>query len=119
MADLKEEPVSDRISKGVQRIASKKKLTSQDLTVLLLHRRGISMSRMEKGIEHLEKGMGKLDMGVYRSDKLIGGIESGMDRIIGEVREVRREVVAVALLNQGRDIADIRAMMERIEAKLG
>jgi len=90
-----EDLVSDLISRGVEKIASRKNLTSQDLTVLLLHEQSRSVSRMEKGIERLEKGM---------------------DGIVGELREFRRE--AIPLLNLGRDMADIRARLERIEAKL-
>jgi len=81
--------VSELITKGVERIASRKKLTSQDLTVLLLHDQGRSISRMEKGVEG----------------------------IADELRELRRQVVP--LLNQGRDISDIRSRIERIEAKVG
>jgi len=50
---------------------------------------------MEKGIERLEKGM---------------------EGIVDELREFRREMVP--LLNQSKDIADIRAKIERIEAKV-
>lgn len=87
--------VSDLISKGVEKIASRKNLTSQDLTVLLLHEQSRSISRMEKGME---------------------GMQKGMDAIVSELRELRQEIVP--LLNQARDIADIRARMERIEAKV-
>ena len=80
--------MSDLIAKGVERIASRKTLTSQDLTVLLLHEQSQSISRMEKE----------------------------MEGVVGELRGMRNEVVP--LLNQARDIADIRARMERIEAKV-
>lgn len=80
--------ISDLIAKGVDRIASRKMLTSQDLTVLLLHEQSRSISRMEKE----------------------------MEGIVGELRGLRKEVVP--LLNQARDIADIRARIERIEAKV-
>jgi len=80
--------ISDLIAKGVDRIASRKTLTSQDLTVLLLHEQSRSISRMEKE----------------------------MEGIVGELRGLRKEVVP--LLNQARDIADIRARIERIEAKV-
>ena len=71
------------------RIASRKNLTSQDLTVLLLVEQSRSISRIEKG----------------------------MESIAGEMRSLRQELVP--LLNQARDIANIKARMERIEAKLG
>jgi hypothetical protein len=80
--------ISDLIAKGVDRIASRKTLTSQDLTVLLLHEQSRNISRMEKE----------------------------MEGIVGELRGLRKEVVP--LLNQARDIADIRARIERIEAKV-
>jgi len=80
--------MSDLIARGVDRIASRKTLTSQDLTVLLLHEQSRSISRMEKE----------------------------MEGIVGELRGLRKEVVP--LLNQARDIADIRARIERIEAKI-
>ena len=80
--------MSDLIAKGVDRIASRKTLSSQDLTVLLLHEQSRSLSRMEKE----------------------------MEGIVGELRGLRKEVVP--LLNQARDIADIRARIERIEAKV-
>jgi len=80
--------ISDLVAKGVERIASRKTLTSQDLTVLLLHEQSRSMSRMEKE----------------------------MEGIVRELRALRKEVVP--LLNQARDIADIRARIERIEAKV-
>ena len=87
MAGVAEGLMSDLVAKGVERIASRKKLTSQDLTVLLLHQQSGSLARMEKGVEE----------------------------IANELREMRREVVP--LLNQARDIAEIKSRMERIEAK--
>ena len=88
MSGIAEALISDLIAKGVDRIASRKTLTSQDLTVLLLHEQSRSISRMEKE----------------------------MEGIVGELRGLRKEVVP--LLNQARDIADIRARIERIEAKV-
>ncbi|MDG6983789.1 MAG: hypothetical protein JRN28_04490 [Nitrososphaerota archaeon] len=88
MAGVVEGLVSDLVEKGVERIASRKKLTSQDLTVLLLHQQSGSMARMEKGVEE----------------------------IANELAEMRREIIP--LLNQGRDIAEIKSRMERIEAKV-
>ncbi len=80
--------ISDLVAKGVERIAARKALTSQDLTVLLLHEQSRSISRMEKEVEG----------------------------IVVELRGLREEVVP--LLNQARDIAYIRARIERIEAKV-
>jgi len=88
MSGIAEGLISDLVAKGVERIASRKTLTSQDLTVLLLHEQSRSMSRMEKE----------------------------MEGIVRELRALRKEVVP--LLNQARDIADIRARIERIEAKV-
>jgi len=95
MADVVEDIVSGPIEKGVERIASRKSLTSQDLTVLLLHQQSRNMARVEKGMERLE---------------------NGMNLIAGEIGELRRELVP--LLDQTKNIADIRARMERVEAKL-
>ena len=80
--------ISALVAKGVEKIASRKKLTSQDLTVLLLHQQSESIARMEQGVEG----------------------------ITNELREMRREVVP--LLNQAKDIAEIKSRMERIEAKV-
>ena len=88
MSGIAEGLISDLITKGVERIASRKTLTSQDLTVLLLHEQSMSISRMEKE----------------------------MEGIVGELRGLRTEVVP--LLGQARDIADIRARIERMEAKV-
>jgi len=88
MSGIAEGLISDLVAKGVERIASRKTLTSQDLTVLLLHEQSRSMSRMEKE----------------------------MEGIVSELRGLREELVP--LLNQARDIADIRARIERIEAKV-
>jgi len=88
MSGIAEGLISDLVAKGVARIASRKTLTSQDLTVLLLHEQSRSISRMEKE----------------------------MEGIVSELRGLREELVP--LLNQARDIADIRARIERIEAKV-
>ncbi len=88
MSGVAESLMSDLIARGVERIASRKTLTSQDLTVLLLHEQSRSIARMAKE----------------------------MEGIVGELRGLRNEVVP--LLSQARDIADIRARMERIEAKV-
>lgn len=104
-----EDLVSGLIEKGVERIASRKSLSSQDLTVLLLHQQSRSIARMEKGMERLETGMEGLQEGMSR-------LERGMDGIAAELKGFRQDVVP--LLNQAKDIADIKARMERIEAKL-
>ena len=88
MAGVVEGLVSELVEKGVEKIASRKKLTSQDLTVLLLHQQSGSIARMEKGVEEIAKEL--------------GGIR-------GEI---------IPLLNQDRDIAEIKSRMERIEAKV-
>jgi hypothetical protein len=88
MAGVAEGVISELVTRGVEKIASRKKLTSQDLTVLLLHEQSRSISRMEKGVEE----------------------------IAGELREMRRQVIP--LLNQAKDIAEIKSRMERIEAKV-
>ena len=43
-------------------------------------------------------------------------MERGVDEVANELRETRRELVP--LLNQAKDIADIKSRMERIEAKV-
>jgi hypothetical protein len=83
-----EASITDLIARCVDRIASRKTLTSQDLTVLLLHEQGRNISKMEKA----------------------------MEGIVCELRGLREEVVP--LLNQARDIAHIRARNERIESKV-
>ncbi len=88
MAGVAESVISELVTRGVEKIASRKRLTSQDLTVLLLHEQSRSISRMEKGVEE----------------------------IAGELREIRREIIP--LLNQAKDIAEIKSRMERIEAKV-
>jgi len=90
------EVISKLIARGVEKIASRKKLTSQDLTVLLLHEQSRAIAGLEKGMARMEKGM---------------------DTIANELGLLRREIVP--LLNQARDVADIKARMERIEAKIG
>jgi predicted RNase H-like nuclease (RuvC/YqgF family) len=109
MADVVGDLVSDLISKGVEKIAARKSMTSQDLTVLLLHKQSSSIGRMEKAMERLETGMERLEKGM-------GRLEKGMEEIAHELREFRQDVVP--LLNQGKAIADIQTRMERIEAKL-
>jgi len=88
LAGVVETVISELVSKGVEKIASRKRLTSQNLTVLLLHQQSSSISRMEKGVEE----------------------------IAGELREMRREVIPP--LNQAKDIAEIKSRMEQIEAKV-
>jgi hypothetical protein len=88
MVGVAEDVISELVARGVEKIAVRKKLTSQDLTVLLLHEQSRSISRMEKGVE---------DIAV-------------------ELREIRTGVIP--LLNQAKDIAEIKSRMERIEAKV-
>lgn len=80
--------ISDLVAKGVEKIASRKRLTSQDLTVLLLHQQSQSMARME----------------------------NGMEEIANELREMRKEVAP--LLSQAKDIAEIKTRIGRIEAQV-
>ena len=116
MADVVEDLVSGLIERGVERIASRKNLTSQDLTVLLLHQQSKSIARMEKGMEKLESSMDGLGSGIRGLQDGMSRLEKGVDSIAGELKEFRRDVVP--LLNQARDIAEIKARMERIEARL-
>ena len=116
MAGVVEDLVSGLIEKGVERIASRKNLTSQDLTVLLLHQQSRSISKMEKGMERLESGMEGLQQGMIGLQQGMARLENGMDGIVGELKGFRQEFVP--LLDQARAIAEIRARMERIEAKL-
>jgi hypothetical protein len=51
MSGIAEGLMSDLVSRGVEGIASREALTSQDLTVLLLHEQSRSISRMEKEME--------------------------------------------------------------------
>ena len=88
MTGVVEGMISELVTKRVERIASRKKLTSQDLTVLLLREQSRSISSMEKGVE----------------------------QVASELGELRREVIP--LLNQARDIAEIKSRMERIEARI-
>ena len=53
MAGIAEGLIAELISKGVERIASRKKLTSEDLTVLLLHEQGRSIARLENGMRSI------------------------------------------------------------------
>jgi hypothetical protein len=88
MAGIAEDIVAEVISKGVERIASRKKLTSEDLTVLLLHEQGKSIARLEHG----------------------------MQSIAGELRELRKE--ALPLLTQSKDIAEIKAEIGELRARI-
>jgi hypothetical protein len=74
MAGIAESAVAELISKGVERIANRKKLTSEDLTVLLLHEQGRNIARLE----------------------------SGTRSIAEELRELRKETLP--LLTQSKDI---------------
>ncbi len=88
MAGIAEGVIGELISKGVERIASRKKLTSEDLTVLLLHEQGRSIARLEKG----------------------------MQSIAEELRELRKE--ALPLLTQSKDIAEIKAQLSELRARV-
>jgi len=93
MAGIAEGVVAELISKGVERIANRKKLTSEDLTVLLLHEQSRSLSRLEEGV---------------------GRLEHGMESIAGELREFRKEMLP--LLTQSRDIAEIKVQLNELRA---
>ncbi len=88
MAGIAEGVIAELISKGVEKIASRKKLTSQDLTVLLLHEQGRSIARLEQG----------------------------MQSIAEELRELRKE--ALPLLTQSKDIAEIKAELNQLRARM-
>jgi hypothetical protein len=88
MAGIAEGVVAELISKGVERIASRKKLTSEDLTVLLLHEQGKSIARLEHG----------------------------MESIAGELREFRKEMLP--LLTQSRDIAEIKEEISELRGRI-
>jgi hypothetical protein len=76
------------ISKGVEKVASRKKLTSEDLTVLLLHEQGRSIARLE----------------------------NGMRSVAEELRELRKE--ALPLLTQPKDIAEIKVQLSELRARV-
>jgi hypothetical protein len=88
MAGIAEGVIAHLISKGVEKIASRKKLTSEDLTVLLLHEQGRSIARLE----------------------------NGMMSIAEELRELRKE--ALPLLTQSKDIAEIKAQLSELRARI-
>lgn len=88
MAGIAEGVVAELISKGVEKIASRKKLTSEDLTVLLLHEQGKSIARLEHG----------------------------MQSIAEELRELRKE--ALPLLTQSKDIAEIKVELNELRARI-
>ncbi len=88
MAGIAEGLVAGLIQKGVEKIASRKKLTSQDLTVLLLHEQSRSIARLE----------------------------NGMVSIANELKELRK--VIVPLLLQTKDIAEIRAEIGELKARV-
>jgi hypothetical protein len=87
LAGIAEGVVADLISRGVERIANRKKLTSQDLTVLLLHEQGKSIARLERG----------------------------MESIAAELREFRKEMLP--LLTQSKDIAEIKVQLSELRAR--
>lgn len=103
MADIVEDVVSGLIEKGVEKIATRKSLTSQDLTVLLLHQQGKSIARLEKGMDGI-------------ATELRGFREEFRQELRDFREEFRQDLVP--LLDQSKDIADIKARVERIEDRL-
>ncbi len=95
MAGIAEGVVAELISKGVEKIASRKKLTSEDLTVLLLHEQSKSIERLDQGVERLEHGM---------------------ESIAEELRKFRKEMLP--LLTQSKDIAEIKAEISQLRARI-
>jgi hypothetical protein len=95
LAGVAEGVVADLIVKGVERIANRKKLTSEDLTVLLLHVQSKSLARLEHGV---------------------GRLEHGMESIAGELREFRKEMLP--LLSQSKDIAEIKTQLSELRARV-
>jgi hypothetical protein len=59
-AGVVEGVISELITKGVEKVANRKRVTSQDLMVLLLHEQSKSISRMEKGVEEIASELGEL-----------------------------------------------------------
>ena len=88
MAGIAEGLVASLIQKGVEKIASRKKLTSQDLTVLLLHEQSSSIARLE----------------------------TAMASIANELKELRKQVVP--LLLQATDLAEIKAEISELKARV-
>jgi len=88
LAGIAEGPVASLIQKGVEKLATRKKLTSQDLTVLLLHEQSRSIARLE----------------------------TAMETIANELRELRKQVVP--LLLQARDLAEIKAEISELKARV-
>lgn len=74
------------IQKGAWKIASRKKLTSQDLTALLLHEQSRSIARLQTATES----------------------------IANELKELRKQVVP--LLLQAMDLAETKAEISELEA---
>jgi NurA-like 5'-3' nuclease len=95
MAGIAESVIAELISKGVEKIANRKKLTSEDLTVLLLHEQSRSIARLEHGV---------------------GRLEHGIESIAEELKEFRKEMLP--LLTQSKDIADIRAQLSELRARV-
>jgi len=95
MAGIAEGVIAELISKGVERIATRKKLTSEDLTVLLLHEQSKSLANLEHGV---------------------GRLEHGMESIAEELREFRKEMLP--LLTQSKDIAEVKAQLSELRARM-
>lgn len=134
MEAMAEGVISKLVARGVEKITSRKKITSQDLTVLLLHQQSSSLAKIESGMGSLpkiESAIGSLP----RIESAMGSlprIESGVVDIAGELKELRgefggftkelsefrRELVPLVnmLVNMARDIAEIKSRLERIES---
>jgi hypothetical protein len=90
-----DEEISGRIDQGIKQIASKKNPTAEELTVLLLRQRGRRLANIANAVEPPMKGV---------------------DALVAELRYLRQEVIP--LLDQTSVIADIKARLERTEARL-
>lgn len=103
MAGVVEGLISDLVARGVERLAARKRLTSQDLTVLLLYEHGRGL-REHRAVLH---GQGDT----------LARIEAAVESIANEVGGLRRDIVP--LLSQARDIAETKSRLERIESRTG
>jgi hypothetical protein len=88
LAGITEGVVAGLIHKGVEKIASRKNLTCRDLTVLLLHEQSRSIARLENATKS----------------------------IASELKELRKEIVP--LLPQAKDLADIKAEVGELKARV-
>jgi hypothetical protein len=60
LAGIAEGVVAGLVQKGVEKIASRKNLTSQDLTVLLLHEESRSIARLENATKSIASELKEL-----------------------------------------------------------